>query len=114
MSPQETLRVWLSIPRGNRPHLQDFTRAMITRMGMQPQPHERISFQQVVEVLKTLSPEKLESAYDYLLFLRSQYTGISDVYTAMTDDDLVAVAEMSFEQYDAREAADTRNAPHDQ
>ena len=87
---------------------------MIICMGMQSQSHEQISFQQVVEVLKTLSPEKLESAYDYLLFLRSQYAGIADTYKSLTDDDLVAVAETTFEQYDAREAVDTRNVQHDQ
>ncbi len=43
-----------------------------------------------------------------------QYADVADTYKSLTDDDLVAVAETTFEQYDAREAVDTRNAQHDQ
>jgi hypothetical protein len=34
--------------------------------------HEQVSYQQVVEVLKTLPADKLSSAYDYLRFLQQQ------------------------------------------
>jgi hypothetical protein len=71
-------------------------RAIMTEMSTQPETHARVSLQQIVEVLKTLSPDKLESAYDYLLFLRSQYPAMSNSYGSISHEELIAAAALTF------------------
>jgi hypothetical protein len=63
-----------------------------------------VTYRQIIELLLTLPPDKLASVYDYSLFLRSQSTAPVEEYKPLSDDDLTAIAAMTFADLDAQES----------
>jgi hypothetical protein len=66
--------------------------------------HAQVTYEQVIEQVKALPPEKLSSLYDFVRFLQSSYSvGLLSGYGPLEDDDLSRIANDLFIALDNEE-----------